>query len=584
MKIIHTLSTTKMKRNNFQKFIQAMIKPLVFAGLLCASALHAENDKTIKSKPDKVVIYLQGAQVYRNTQVNLVAGQNNIIFEGLESGINQQSVQAGGNGNFIITDVQYITHYPELERIKNTGDAKYLKLIKQLNDSITLMEYELEDLHNKKDVLNTEKSVLMNYRLYKGEAKKDSLAFLKDGLGFLREKLNNIYAELLKIKKEENKVNDKMERINERLTEINNDLGTRNNVPVVDNKPDYRVIVSVVCEAAVSATVNINYYLANAGWTPIYDLRTEGVESPVKLTYKALVHQGSGIDWKEVKLTLSTGNPNQNFIVPELNTWYLNAQSHTYRDDKRKKSSEGYYNNQPTSIASYDGAAGAKEIVVTQDKEAEYAYNYVNIDDNVVQAEFEIKLPYTIPADNKNHIVAVLNKELETKYIYKTIPKLDLNAYLTARVTGWEDMNLLSGQANVFFDGTYVGQTSINTSTVGDTLELSMGQDKSVAIKRSKLKDRIKEKVLDNDKVYTYAYEIVVKNGNPKGIEIEVIDQLPLSSNKQIVIEKESINGASYNENTGKLIWRNNIKSKDSKKFAFSYTVKAPKDLPLAIR
>ncbi|MFL5753957.1 MAG: DUF4139 domain-containing protein, partial [Bacteroidia bacterium] len=95
---------------------------------------------------------------------------------------------------------------------------------------------------------------------------------------------------------------------------------------------------------------------------------------------------------------------------------------------------------------------------------------------------------------------------------------------------------------------------------------------------------KIKEKILDNDKLYTYAYEIVVKNGNSKGIEIEVMDQLPMSNNKQIVITKESVSGAIYDENTGKLTWRNTIKSKDKKTYSFSYTVKAPKDLPLAIR
>lgn len=548
--------------------------------LLHFTASAVETEKNVKTKPDKVTVYLQGAQVYRSSQVMLNPGQNNIIFEGLENTIDQRSIQAGGNGNFVISDVQYITYYPELEKIKNTSDAKYTKLVKQLNDSLQLLDYEKEDLANKRDVLTTEKGVLMNYNLYKGQARKDSLAFLKEGLSFLREKMNNIYSELLKIKKEEAAIETKISRINERLVEINGKLGPQN-FTTTNNQPDHRVVVSVISEAAMQASVNINYYVSNAGWTPMYDLRTEGVESPVKLTYKALVHQFSGADWKDVKLTLSTGNPNQNFTLPELNTWYLNAYSYNHNRDKEKRtrSNEGIYNDSPMELSYSKNAA-----TVTGDDIAGQSYSYAVMDDNMIQAEFEIKLPYTIPADNKNHIVSVLNKELETKYIYKAIPKLDMNAYLTARITGWEELNLLPGLANIYFDGTFVGQSQINTSTVGDTLELSMGQDKSVALKRSRLKDKIKEKVLDNDKFYTYAYEIIVKNGNTKGIEIEVIDQLPMSNNKQIVITKENISGAAYDENTGKLTWRNTIKSKDNKKYAFSYTVKAPKDLPLAIK
>jgi uncharacterized protein (TIGR02231 family) len=217
-------------------------------------------------------------------------------------------------------------------------------------------------------------------------------------------------------------------------------------------------------------------------------------------------------------------------------------------------------------------------------KDAEYNTSYTTMQDNYVQAEFEIKLPYTIPSDNKTHIVAVMNKELPTKYVYRSVPKLDMNAYLTARVTGWEDMNLLPGQATLFFAGTYVGQTYLNSVEVNDTLNLTLGQDKSIVVKREKQKDKIKEKLLDNDKVYTFAYEIQVKNGNAKNIDIEIQDQLPLSNNKQVVIEKENTNGASYEENTGILTWKNTIKAKDSKKINFSYTIKAPKEMPIAVR
>lgn len=217
-------------------------------------------------------------------------------------------------------------------------------------------------------------------------------------------------------------------------------------------------------------------------------------------------------------------------------------------------------------------------------QDAEWNTNYTTMTDNYVQAEFEIKLAYTIPSDNKTHIVAVMNKELPTKYVYKSVPKLDMNAYLTARVTGWEDMNLLPGQATLFFAGTYVGQTYLNSVEVNDTLSLTLGQDKSIVIKREQQKDKIKEKLLDNDKLYTFAYEIQVKNGNAKNIEIEIQDQLPLSTNKQVVIQKDNISGADYNENTGVLTWKNSIKAKDNKKISFSYTIKAPKEIPVAVR
>lgn len=556
---------------------------LALLAISIGAALAGTTEKFVKSKPEKVTVYMNGAQVFRTADLNLPAGQTQIILDGLEANIDQQSLQAGGKGNFIITGVQYIVHYPELQTYKVVGnDTKYNKLIKQINDSIVMFDFDLKEMYLKKEALGIEKSVLLNNRLYKGESKKDSLELLKNGLVFLREKLMNINLELLKIEKQELTINQKKNSLHARLTEINNDLGAQN-YPVQTAKTDYRIIVDVIADAATPASINVNYYVASASWTPIYDLRTDGVESPIKLTYKALVHQNTGADWKDVRLTLSTGNPHQSFTIPTLNTWWLGQYNYGY-NKKDKRSMENDDSKMMLSKKSADvyGNAGPTSAVTLED--AELNTNYTTMTDNYVQTEFEIKLPYTIPSDNKTHIVVVMNKELPTKYVYKAVPKLDMNAYLTARVTGWEDMNLLPGQATLFFAGTYVGQTYLNSVETNDTLSLTLGQDKSIVIKREKQKDKIKEKMLDNDKLYTYAYEILVKNGNAKNIEIEIQDQLPLSNNKQVVIQKENVSGADYNENTGVLTWKNSIKAKDNKKINFSYTIKAPKEMPIAVK
>ncbi|MBS1636852.1 MAG: mucoidy inhibitor MuiA family protein [Bacteroidetes bacterium] len=545
---------------------------------LMAYQAKADNEKNVKTKPEKVTVYLAGAQVFRNSPVTLAQGMNQVVFEGLENDIDPGSIQAGGNGNFIITEVQHLVKYPELEKLKNTGDVKYQKIIRQLNDSLTEIGYTEEELKNKMDVLNTERNVLLNYRLYKGESKKDTLAFLKDGLVFLREKLFNINAEMLKLKKESQKVAATRARINERLQEINNDLGASNSTVDI-SKPNYCVVISVLADAAGTGTVNVNYFVNSAGWTPNYDLRTSGIESPVKLTYKAMVHQNTGIDWTSVKLTLSTANPHQSLTLPELGTWYIDQVYYPKKQVKDKKREALSY-NAPTTAAA-NGASGG---MADMEKEAGYAYEYTTVDENVIQAEFEIKLPYTIPGDNKEHYVAVLSKDLDTKYMYKAIPKLDQNVYLTARIVNWEDLNLLPGEAKIFYDGTYIGETALNTGGVEDTLVLSLGADKNVAIKRTKVKDKNKEKILDNDKVYYSTYEIVVRNGNSKNIDIMVEDQLPLSRNKSVVIEKTDISGASYDELSGKLSWKQTIKTKDTKKLSFSYTVRAPKDMPIVMR
>lgn len=553
---------------------------LIAAFFLGMNHVKANNDeKIIKTKPEKVIVYANGAQVFRQAQLSLPAGENKIAFDRLEEGISANSLQVGGNGNFIITETAYGDKLPDLDNYK--GDLKYVKYIKQLKDSLELLDYKAEELANRREVLNTEKTVLLNFKLFKGEARKDSISFLKEGMNYLQEKLTIIYSSLHMLKKEGETLTSLRQNLQARLYGIQNDLG---NMEVDEAyKTNHRVVVTILCEIPMTAVINLNYFVSTAGWEPAYDLRTEGVEQPVKVTYKGLVYQHTGIDWSNVRLILSTGRPACNVSAPELYSWYLDGYRMRALNGKDKKSE--------VTTLSVPMAFGVSQNELDESKAEEKnleqpkeSFEYVEAGEQFVQATFEIKLPYSIASDNKKHTVEVLQKELDARYMYKSVPKQDLSAYLLARVTGWEDLNLSAGKANVFYAGTYVGQTYINPSTTKDTLDLTLGKDDNVVVSRIKQKDKNKEKVFNNDKVYSFAYEITVRNGNAKTIEIEIKDQLPLSHSKDISIVKDRLDNADYNEATGILTWRQTIKPKDTKHIDFAYTVKAPKDLPIAIR
>jgi hypothetical protein len=129
----------------------------LFLNIVSAKAL--ETEKVLKSKPEKIVVYTQGAQVHRSVATNLIAGQNTLIFAGLENCINVSAIQASGNGNFIIAEIQHEVHYPELDQAKLQGDVRYNKLLKNINDSLKELDYILEDVNSKLEVLSTEKNV-----------------------------------------------------------------------------------------------------------------------------------------------------------------------------------------------------------------------------------------------------------------------------------------------------------------------------------------------------------------------------------------------------------------------------------------
>ncbi|MFN7913489.1 MAG: DUF4139 domain-containing protein [Bacteroidota bacterium] len=543
----------------------------------CIFALQAfglEAEKLTKTKPEKIVIYTQGAQIHRSTSVSLVAGQNKIVFSGLENCINPDAIQASGNGNFIITDIQHMVNYPELDKAKLQGDLRYKKLVKTISDSLSEVSLQVEELMIKSDALITEKNVLLSYGLYKGQSKKDSIPFLKDGLTFLREKLYNINSEQLKIRREKDKLDNLKKQLNERMNNIVAELNNVNGL-ADEQKVDYRIIVNIIADQATQGTVNLNYYVTMAGWSLAYDLRATSNESNIKLTYKALIHQQSGVDWNNVRLVLSTANPNQTYSIPTLSPWYLGYHK-PYTDKRKYVTSSGA----PATVSKTEDALGYQDS--EQNALALQANDYTTVSENFIETEYEIKLNYNIPSDNKDHYAAIMVKDMKTMFRYKAVPKINNQVYLTAVLPDWEEAITMGGEASIFYDGTFVGQTNLAPGGTDDTLQLPLGIDKNLAIKRVKIKDKCTQKLLDNDVIHNYAYEINIKNNRNLKIEIEVLDQLPLSNNKQITIEQKEISGAKYNELTGELKWRTFVSSKDSKKLVLNYQVKSPKNLGLA--
>ncbi|MES2134384.1 MAG: DUF4139 domain-containing protein [Bacteroidota bacterium] len=541
----------------------------------------ADTEKILKSKPEKIIVYTQGAQVHRNATVNLVAGQNTLIFSGLENCINASAIQASGNGNFIIAEIQHEVHYPELDKAKLEGDVRYKKLLKNVNDSIKELDYLLEDVNGKIEAITTEKGVLLNYNLYKGLSKKDSIALLKEGLTYLREKLFNINTEQLKLKREKEKLLLKKTLLNERLANVSRELSNENNNGE-EEPTDYRILVHVIAEQAGPAVINLNYYITNAGWLPSYDLRAISNDQNVKFTYKAQIHQESGTDWSNVRLVLSTANPNRSYNIPELSPWYLGSPVYSYKN--KKDYNKG---NTPAMANGYavtdDLKAVDKEQVASYNQSAQNAYEYTEVNENIIETEYEIKLNYNIPSDGKDHYAAILVKDLKTFYRYKAIPKLNNNVYLTAVLPDWEDAITIGGEASIYYDGSYVGSTSLVPGGTEDTIQLSLGIDKNIAIKRQKIKDKCSQKVLDNDIVHQYTFEITMKNSRNSKIEIEVEDQLPLPYDKSVTIDTKEISGAKQDPVTGALKWRLAIPAKDNKKLTLIYQVKAPKTMAVAV-
>ncbi|MGZ8541090.1 MAG: DUF4139 domain-containing protein, partial [Chitinophagaceae bacterium] len=156
--------------------------------------------------------------------------------------------------------------------------------------------------------------------------------------------------------------------------------------------------------------------------------------------------------------------------------------------------------------------------------------------------------------------------------------RADKDAYLLAEVGDWQNLDLLPGDANIIMDDTYIGKSVIDPNTTADTLNLSLGKDKRLAVKRSLVKELSSLKASGGNNRQNFTYEIIVKNNKLTNVNLLLKDQYPLSTIKEVEVKLEDNAEATVNEETGVLTWKINLKPGESKKVRFSYSVKHPKD------
>lgn len=534
---------------------------------------------TFKAKVEKATVYLNGAQLFSSHDVSLLQGVNEIIFEGVSPLLQAPSLQASGKGSFTIMEVRFDAIYPEAIAVAKPS-AKKVKSLQLIGDSITEITLQLDEIADKMSALQTEKNILLNNRLIKGETKRDTLNLFKDAMEYLRNRLSNLNAETYKLKREQNVKNQLLTELQERQNQLSALINQVDNTGKPAPQANHRVIVSVLAEQPCVGSVSINYFVAEAGWTPEYDLRADNNTNKLQLTHKARITQNTGIDWSNALLTLATGTPMQSTIKPNLAPAYLSFYNAYQQVEKKKALSK-----KPQTLSFNEATASSVDKGNRYDddmKDAVASYDWTTVSENILNTEYEVKLRYNIPADGKQHLVAIQTKDLKTNYNLSSVPKLDASAYLLAKITGWEDLNLIPGNSRIYFDGTYIGESFIDPNTTNDTLELSMGRDRGIVVQRKKLKDKTKEKVLLEEKTISVTYEIMVKNTKSVTAELHIDDQIPLSSNPGIVVKLTDSSKAKYDVETGKLSWEINLKPKESRKISFTYEVKIPKDKMIA--
>ncbi len=650
------VNNNKEENCTFEKIIEKNLMtkknliPILFLTVNFFVANAQENKEiTVKTSASDVTIFIKGAQVTRKTSVNFPAGKSTLRFTNLSPYIDAKSIQVKVDGAVMVMSVNHTLNYNDTAKLNNDV-AVYIKQIEAIDEKIKIEQTNLEIIAEEINFLKENKKI--------GGTDK---GIEYNNLKLTAEYYNQQISALTNKKAETDK---KIKTLNEEKATIQKKNASAGNI-----KPEAtgEIILVADCKIALSAPVELSYYVNNASWFPSYDIRAKDITQPIDLIYKANVMQNTKEEWKNVKLRISSANPRLGSVAPKLKTYMLNYWTKPPRYDIGNndlsntvsgivtdesgeplvgaaitiKSTtigtiadiDGKYslaipagggelqvtyigyntktlpiNNSNINIRLEENVQALEEVVVvgygTQKKSnltGELAGRVAGVSvqsesakpksvpvpvaqvENTTSVEFEIKTPYTIASESKTTVVEMEHYSLSTEYEYYCVPKVDKDAFLLANIVDWEQYNLLEGEVNIFFENTFVGKTILDVRYMSDTLNISLGRDKNIVVKREKTKEFTQTKFLSSKAEVTRDWKISVRNNKHQPISMILLDQIPVSTVSEIEVTTEKLSNGILNKETGEVKWKFTLPPVQKTEFDLLYKVRYPKDKNLTV-
>lgn len=516
----------------------------------------------IDSKITDVTVYLSGAQITRMAEIALKEGTAELVFENLPHTLRPDSLQASAGDGAAILSVEH--------RINYLKEADKSSEINALQKELEVLSNQLTEQHSLLELCELEENFFGANSSLAGSETGIKAGELKEAVLFYNERMADIRQRRISCNRE-------IQKLEERAAMINAQLGSFQGIRQV---PVGEVIIRIAAEKPDAVKLALSYYVPSASWKPIYDIRAKDTEGPVLLHYKAQVSQNTGEDWENVKLALSTGNPSIGGECPDMKPWYID-----------------FYT--PPAIANHFNAAPMFETskkMLRKQNEMDCLEASIEIDDEKIvcepaaqvseslsSVEYLIKEPYSIASGDGGQSVEIITHSLPARYHHFSARKLEKEVFLLAAVKDWEGLNLVAGEASIFFENRYVGKTYIDPRRAEEEISLSLGVDKSVIVTRVRGKDFTEKTLTGGSLRQTRQWELTVRNLKSAPINIKVVDQIPVSLNKQITVDAVEISGAQLNQDTGLLTWTFALEPAGVQKMAVKYVVTQPKNTTVVL-
>ncbi len=522
---------------------------VLIAIVITASPLEGQ-EKYLESPISHVTVFRQGAQLTGDLPVSVKAGTWDYVAGGLSPYIDPNSIQVRGEGDFMIMGVSHRNNY-----LANPAETE---TVRTLRGKIKALELKIEDEETAMEILK-EKELFLKSN-YDVVSSKSAITpeQLKALIEIYSTNIESLRTAILKKQRIIKDYKDEKEQLEKQLT------GSLDK----SRMPTGEIVVTVSGSKPVTGKLSLSYMVMNAGWRPSYDIRVDDISDPAVIIYKANIWQNSGIDWKDVKISLSNATPMTAGALPPLAPWFIDF----YQEFALNELVVRGYGTRSKSAARNESAG--EDMMM----ESESAAPPVTITESNISFSFDVNVPKTIASGGKTETVELQRLTVPATYSYAATPKLATSAYLMGYITDWEKYNLLAGESNIYFSNTFTGKGFINTAELTDTLPVSLGADNNITVKRERRTDYTSQKLIGANRVETLSFLISLRNNKSKAATVRLLDQIPLSQNSTITVDAVDLSGGKYNSTTGEITWDLVIQPRETREIILTYSVKYPKN------
>ncbi|MDO7844978.1 DUF4139 domain-containing protein [Hymenobacter sp. M29] len=503
---------------------------LFLPGLLAAVGSLAQTpQQTVKPPLTNVTVYLNGTALEHRGKVTLLAGLNRIIVNNLSPRMKSETLEVR-----LGDEAELLSVSDDDDEAKAPAPTP---LYQTAADSLSRAEAELLTIDGELQGLQQEKAFLLANQALPSGTQANWSTEVQKGATLMRTRLPVIQQETNRLQSRQQALRGQVSQLRPRANET--------------TYGDWQVLL-VRAARPVTVPLTMTYYVSSRmPWRPKLDIRANATGRELAFITHGFLRNQSGLPWQQVRLVLMRHAQSEDLTRPNLEPWALDFDGGDHTGEGR------------VDEFVVKGTAKGRPIEAAQSTRYE-------VPELVTLAPYKSR-ELTLPPAN-----------LTGRPEYLAIPRLSDKVFLQAKVSGWEGLQL-PDEARVYHQGMYVGDTELNDRAYNDSLEVVLGHDEQLVVGRAKLEDFSSNAPLSDKRRVRLTYELNVRNRHPETVRLRLLDQIPISEEKEISVKVLETSGAELDALSGKLTWLLTLNSGENKRVRFTFQVDYPKDKKVEI-